>query len=377
MSQTGKGVKDLIEEVIDRGLCTGCGACLTGCPYLANHDGRIVITDRCIGNEGDCYMHCPRTFFNMDGVSKAVFGNSYDDSEIGHFLEIFMARSKNPEMMEKGQDGGTVSSLLVMAIEEGLIDVVACTKMDEEKKPHGYLARSRQELLQCAGSSYEASFALEAYRSISKDSPEKVAIVGTGCQMEAVGKMKQTPPQKSPPPQNIKLSLGLICGWSLSPRTFHPFLKEICKLPNVCKFDIPHTPHDSFDLHFEDNPDIMSLPLDEIKPFINPACQFCWDMTAEFSDISVGSAGSQFPGWNTVIVRSAMGSELIALAKQKGIIETKALPNHRLENLKKAALRRKKTAFQNIVKKTGNNKRLLFLGGLSETTAEKYLNQEI
>lgn len=133
MSQTGKGVKELIEEVIDQGLCTGCGACLTGCPYLANHDGRIVMIDKCIGNDGDCYMHCPRTFLDMDRVSKAVFGNLYDDGEIGHFLEIFMARSKNSEFMEKGQDGGTVSSLLVMAIEEGLIDVVACTQMNEEK----------------------------------------------------------------------------------------------------------------------------------------------------------------------------------------------------------------------------------------------------
>lgn len=100
-------------------------------------------------------------------------------------------------------------------------------------------------------------------------------------------------------------------------------------------------------------------------------------MTAEFSDISVGSAGSQLPGWNTVIVRSTMGSELIALAKQKGMIEAKALPDHRLVNLKKAALRRKKTAFQNIVAKTGNDKKLLYLGGLSESIAEKYLNQKI
>ena len=33
MSETGKGVKELFEEVIHRGLCTGCGACLERCPY--------------------------------------------------------------------------------------------------------------------------------------------------------------------------------------------------------------------------------------------------------------------------------------------------------------------------------------------------------
>lgn len=68
---------------------------------------------------------------------------------------------------------------------------------------------------------------------------------------------------------------------------------------------------------------------------------------------------------------------LIALAKQKGMIEAKALPDHRLVNLKKAALKRKKTAFQNIVAKTGNDKKLLYLGGLSESIAEKYLDLKI
>jgi coenzyme F420 hydrogenase subunit beta len=259
-----------------------------------------------------------------------------------------------------------------MAMEEGLIDVAACTRMNEEKVPRGYLAHSRSELLHCAGSSYEACLALQAYRSLPKDNLEKIAIVGRGCQIEAVGKMKQIQPQNSPDPKNIKLSLGLICGWALSPSSFHPYLKEICELSNVSKFDIPHTPHYSFDVHFNNHPDTMSLPLDKIKPFINPACWFCWDMTAEFSDISVGSAGAEFPGWNTVIVRSPVGSKLVLLANRKGILETRSLPNHRLENLKKAALKRKNAAYENIVQKTGNDEDLLYLRTLPGSIAERY-----
>ena len=196
MEHAGKGVKELFDEVINQGLCTGCGACITGCPYIVAHGGRIVVLDKCTGAEGDCYKHCPRTSFDIDGVNRAVFGTVYCEGGIGQVLDIFMARTKDPEIKKRGQDGGTVTSLLALALQEGLIEVVACTRMDEDRAPHGYLARSRRELLQCAGSSYEAGFGLEAYRSLPKESTERLAIVGTGCQIEAVGKMKQCPPQK-------------------------------------------------------------------------------------------------------------------------------------------------------------------------------------
>lgn len=347
MAHGGKGVRQLFEEVINRGLCTGCGACITGCPYIVAHGGRIVVLDKCTGEDGDCYKHCPRTSFDLDGVSRAVFGTSYGEGEIGRVLDVFMARTKDPEIKKRGQDGGTVTSLLALGLQEGLLDVVACTRMDEDRAPHGYLARSRAELLRCAGSSYEAGFGLEAYRSLPRESTERVAIVGTGCQIEAVGKMKQYTPKNSADPKNIEFTLGLFCGWALSPRTFHPYLKTICELSRVCKFEIPHTPHYSFDFHFE-NQDIRSVSLDEIKPYINPGCNSCWDLTAEFSDISIGSAGSAFPGWNTVLVRSPKGAGIIALARGKGIIETQALPEKRLEHLKSVAVKRKRDAGNKI-----------------------------
>ncbi len=371
MSNNKEGAKELFEEVIDQGLCTGCGACVTTCPYMVAYGGRIVVRDKCTIEEGDCYRHCPRTYTDMNAVSEKIFGVPYGDEEVGHAVDIFMARSTDTGVKEKAQDGGTVTTLLALALKEGTIDGIVCTKMDEDKVARGYLAQSREDLLQCAGSSYEASFALEAYRGIPKEKTEKLAIVGLGCQVEALSKMKINPPKNSVNPDNIKFTVGLLCGWALRPDIFHPHLKELCDLSWTVKFDIPHTPHYTFDVYTKSEK--RSVSLDAIRPYINPACQYCWDMTAEFSDISVGSAGSKFPGWNTVIIRTKMGADLMEVAKEKGILETQALAEQRLAHLKSVALKRKKTAFKNIVEKTGNKKDLLYVGGLSEGITDKLL----
>jgi len=307
----------------------------------------------------------------MNAVSKKIFGVPFSDHELGVTLDVYMARTRDGEIGEKGQDGGTVTTLLALALQEGMVDLVVCTKMDEDKVPRGYLARSREELLQCAGTCYEASFALEGYRNIPRDSAEKVGVVGLGCQLEALTKIRQYPPEKNANPDNIKLTVGLFCGWALSPHIFHPYLKGNYDLSQVVKFDIPHTPHYSFDVHTKSG--IKSVSLDEIRPYINPACQYCWDMTAEFSDVSLGSAGSAFPGWNTVVVRTKMGADLMELAKRKGILETQALPDQRLAHLKSIALKRKKTALENIVERTGDKNDLLYVGNLPQGVADRLL----
>jgi coenzyme F420 hydrogenase subunit beta len=371
MSKKMKGSKALQEDVIKQGLCTGCGACVNGCPYIVAYEGKIVVLDKCTIEDGDCYKYCPRTFTDMNKLSEYFFGFPYVNEEIGHALDIYMVRSKDNKIREIGQDGGTVTTLLSLALDQGIIDAVVCTKMDEEKFPHGYLARERDELLQCAGSSYETSFALQSYRGIPRENSENLAIVGVGCQTEALAKIKTYTPKNSVNSEHIKLTVGLFCGWALRSDIFHPYLKDICDLSQAIKFDIPHTPHYTFDVYSKS--ETKSVSLDEIRPYINPACNYCWDMTAEFSDISVGSAGSKFPGWNTVIIRTKMGADVMELAKKKGLLETQALPDQRLAHLKTVSFNRKKVAFKNITEKTGSKKDLLYVGGLSRGTVEKIL----
>jgi coenzyme F420 hydrogenase subunit beta len=371
MPEKIKRLKALHEDVIKQGLCTGCGACLNRCPYIVIYEGRIVFLDKCTIEEGDCYKHCPRTFTDMNNLSERIFGLPYGNEEVGHSLDIYMLRSKDNKIRNRAQDGGTVTTLLAFALDQGIIDAVVCTKMDAEKLPHGYLARSKDELLQCAGSSYETSFSLQSYKNIPKENSENLAIVGLGCQTEALAKIKADTPKNSVNPGHIKLTIGLFCGWALRPDMFHPYLKEICDLSQAVRFDIPHTPHYTFDVYSKS--ETKSVSLDKLRPYINPACKYCWNLTAEFSDISVGSAGSKFPGWNTVIIRSKMGADLIELAKKKRLIEAQALPDERLAHLKGVALKRKKAAFKNIVEKTGSQKDLLYVGGLSKDITDKIL----
>jgi len=91
-----------------------------------------------------------------------------------------------------------------------------------------------------------------------------------------------------------------------------------------------------------------------------PTCAYCLDMTSEFADISVGSVEG-IEGWNTIIVRTANGAKLLEMARKQGKLEIDALPAANLAHLKEAALNKKKRALGEIIRRTGDKKKLLYL----------------
>jgi coenzyme F420 hydrogenase subunit beta len=369
MDMEVKGSKELLKQVIDAGLCTLCGACAGGCPYLVSYKGRIVLLDDCTITEGQCYRYCPRTYTDMDAVNQQIFGIPYSGDELGVTNEVLMARSTDANIKGRAQYGGTVTAIVSLALEEGFIDGAILTKMSDDKTPSAFLARSKEEVLQCAGSNYMACPVLEALNHIPKDSKAKLGVVALPCQALALGKMRKEPPQNRVDIANVKLVIGLFCTWALSPGGFHQFLHENLDLPRVIKFDIPPPPANRFEAYTSSGK--ISFPLDEIRKFIMPACTYCLDMTSEFADISVGSVEG-IEGWNTVIVRTDVGAELVEVAKAKGKLEVDALPPQNLAHLKEAALLKKKRALKEIITKSGDRKNLLYVG-LQESIIDNLL----
>jgi coenzyme F420-reducing hydrogenase beta subunit len=71
-------------------------------------------------------------------------------------------------------------------------------------------------------------------------------------------------------------------------------------------------------------------------------------------------------GWNTLIIRSDVGRELVEAARAKGIIETDPLPQENLDHLKEAALLKKKKGLRKVIETTGSDEDLLYLKLASE-----------
>lgn len=370
MVKETKGCKELISEVIEKNLCCLCGACAGSCPYLTSYKGRIVQMDSCTLADGQCYQYCPRTAMDMDALSRQVFGGPYTEEEMGTFRQVFIARAQDSALREKGQYGGTVTTLLSTAMEEGLIDRALLTRTEKDKTPKPLVAGNRTEVLEAAGSNYMACSVLEAYNRLPEGTSDRLALVGVPCQVLAFSKMKLEQPRHRCATDRVALVIGLFCTWALSPSGFHDFLKKSLNLSSAIRFDIPPPPADRFDVYTTSGK--ISLPLEKVREYVMPTCAYCLDMTAEFADVSVGSVEG-IEGWNTVIIRTEAGARLIETARSKGKIEIQELPGDKLAHLKEAALIKKKRALKQIVNRTGDRKDLLCVG-LSAKLAEKLLS---
>ena len=358
MSAEVKGPQELQREVADRKLCARCGACLGMCPYRATHECRIVVLDECNLSQGRCYAFCPRASVDLDELSQTVFGVPHADDELGVHQEIVMARAGNDATRTSAQHGGTVSALMSFALREGLIDSAVLTSSDERLQPGGTAVRDEAGVLACAGSNFVASPTLEAFNREAATEAQRIGVVATPCQALALAKMRASPLENGNHIEKLKLVVGLFCTWALRYRDFVEFLEERTQLAGITKVDIPPPPAEVFEVYTDSS--CVPIPLDEVRRFVRPSCGLCTDLTAELADVSVGSAEGA-DGWNTLIVRSEAGKELVAAAVAGGAIETAALPEEKLEHMKEAALLKKKRALRNIVDRTGSTEDLLYL----------------
>ena len=363
-----KACQVLVNEVIRKGLCTFCGACVGMCPYLVAHNGRVILKDTCNLPQGRCTTYCPRISIDLDKINRTIFGVPYTQNVLGTVKGVFMARPADADVKAKAQDSGIVTTLIHFAMDKGLIDSAILTLFEDKSLPKGVMVSTKDEILACAGSSYMATTTLEAFNREAQDNDrKKIGLVGTPCQVLALSRMKGSTLEERNNIDKLELVIGLFCTWALSCPDFAHFLER--EVPDrIIKYDIP--PHPANVLHTYTENGKIDIPLDKITPFIMPACRLCYDMTAEFADISVGSGRGEVLEWNTIIVRTERGMKLFDDAKNKGLIDVRDIPPQNLSRLEKASYNKKKRALKNIVERTGTIEDLLYLKLQPETVKQ-------
>ncbi|HBB17408.1 MAG TPA: hypothetical protein DCZ97_10610 [Syntrophus sp. (in: bacteria)] len=345
---TPGGQKELEDAVLKTGLCTGCGACVNLCPYQAVYRDRIVTLHHCDLTRGRCYDFCPRTPADLNTLQEACDVGDDLTPEIGAVGGFFITRAADEKIRRRAQHGGTVSTLIALALREGLIDAAVLAGEGEGLLPQAVTVSDPEIAVGQGKSRFVVSPTVAEFNRVNRTDCRRIGVVATPCQALALAKMRtQTVKDTQSGIEKLQLVVGLFCGWALSWRNLTALLEKKMDIAAITGMDIPPSRYHTLEVYTKKG--TVRVSLDEVNSCVRESCRYCGDMTAEFSDLSVGSARlpegwdtARF--WNQVVVRTKRGSDLLELARSKGVLEFREVPAGNLDKLKAASVNKKRAA---------------------------------
>jgi len=327
------------EEVVESGLCLGCGTCESVCPTDAinleiNEKGFYIPSideKKCI-NCGLCVRVCPGLGIDVNKMNHRVFNKVPKDAWLGNFLNTYIGYATDKNIRYNASSGGIITALASYAVEKGIVDGVIVTRLGKDGLPHPVITSDVTEILNSAGSKYAPVPVNTLLRQIVRND-KKYLFVGLPCHIHGILKAEKYFPQLK---EKIWLKIGLFCGGTAS-LLGTEFVLWLYGLNNdveeVLKYRGDGWPG-VFSAKTKKG-EYKKIPYTEYYPYfgayyINPRCRLCMDHTAEFADISVGDPwlpGFKDPlGSSIIISRTKTGEALLQMAKKDGVIDFREIP---------------------------------------------------
>ena len=354
-----------ILRVVKDGLCHRCGACIGVCPV-----GTFGIDDHAYPRQADkciecniCVRVCSGLSVDYPALGEAMFPGEYRfGSLMGVVRSASIAHAGDPAIRALGASGGVITQLLAHWLHTGRIKGALVTVEDpaEPARGKGIIARSVDEILASAQSRYSTAPSFSALYEI-RNEPGPFAVVGLPCQIHALRRRQIMDPRWR---ERVPIVIGLLCHYNL-PYESTKLAGEMLaprgeKLAHV-KFrqrDARGWPHNTLELTFTDGSKWRSpygpAQIFNVVSRVSPLgrCLMCLDATAEFSDFSIGDPWirnergewkyDEPGGWSSVLVRTALGEELLAEAETAGKLVRRAIPPEEVERGQHAMIEEKK-----------------------------------
>ena len=171
----------LKSEIIDAGLCQGCGLCAGSCKHIEMDVLRPTLKDYCIlerdGEDcGKCYQTCPQ-----------VIQKKFKEKQP---LAVYSLRSKNPEILAKASSGGFVTTLTKELLENKTLKEIVMVQENDEK-PIADRVSHPDDVIKNAGVFYGRSGVLEKLVELTGENFDPVGIIGVPCEMRGAAELAE------------------------------------------------------------------------------------------------------------------------------------------------------------------------------------------
>lgn len=316
-----------IQDVVDWGLCTGCGACYYACSKgevsLVNIEALGIRprfnTPECAGCT-ECLSICPGFHVDADLATGEQAETIGGDHEIGHALEIWEGHATDPEIRHRGSSGGLLTALALFCLEQEGMEFILHTGMDESKPWTNKTVQSknRRQLLARTGSRYAPASPCDELHRVEQ-SARPCVFIGKPCDTAAVAMLREKRPALD---RNLGLVLTFFCAGTPSTKGTLNLMKSLDVSPE--KAVSVHYRGEGWPGRFR----VMSSNSADEKSFSYPEswgrlshdrpfrCHLCPDGLGRVADIACGDAWERFDdgrdsGRSVAIVRTRRGQEIL------------------------------------------------------------------
>jgi len=323
-----------IEQVVDAGLCIGCGAC------VERAGDRMALTDRGVmrpvfqvpltRDESRLAVNrCPSVSLHL----RPDEGSSVHPVW-GPLIQVRTGWSTDAEIRYRGSSGGAISAMLVHLLQSRQVDFVAhvAASTDEPLRNLLVMSRTREEVLSGAGSRYAPAAPLEHAGKLFA-SGERFAFVGKPCDAAAIRAYVGQRP-------DLSLQLVLVVSFMCAGLPSIEGTREVIRALGADPSEVAH-----FQYRGNGWPgyatatlkDGRKLSMDYNRSWgqilgtqLQLRCKLCPDGTGEFADVVCADAWygkDGYPDFNErdgrslILTRTELGERMVQAAHLAGALE--------------------------------------------------------